>query len=770
MLRQSRGGGLPALVSAAAGARLMQPAGLSDATDGAWVETAPVLGVWRGHSAIYDPVRDRMVVFGGYDHLNGGQSNDVWVLSLADTPTWTQLTPTGTPPSARWDHSAIYDPVRDRMVVFGGCDHVNEVWVLSLADTPTWTQLTPAGTPPSARYGHSAIYDPVRDRMVVFGGFDDSYNYRNDVWALSLSETPTWIQLTPAGTPPSARYYHSAIYDPGRNRMVVFGGGSWWDGSDHFLNDVWALSLAETPAWTVLTPTGTLPYARGQHSVIYDPVRDRMVVFGGDAVFAYLNDVWGLSLSGTPAWTQLLPPSGAPPSWRADQSAIYDPVRDRLVMFGGFEFPTYNQCADVWALSLAGTPAWTQLVPSNKWPSARKEHTAIYDPLRDRMVVFGGQDASPARLNDVWALSLAETPARTWTQLTPTGTPPSARCGHSAIYDPLRDRMVVFGGQNASSTYLNDVWALSLTEAPAWTQLTPTGTPPDVRAEHSAIYDPVRDRIVMFGGVSSSYLDDVWELSLADTPQWTELAAGRPGPIGSHSAIYDPVRDRMVVFGGQGGIYSALWVLSLAGPPLWTELAPQSPGPWTRTEHSAIYDPVRDRMVVFGGTFGPKYNDVWALSLEQTPAWTQLTPTGTPPSAREEHSAIYDPVRNRMVAFGGSDALNDVWALEWGTPTGVGDRETPPLVSDLHFPVPNPSHGTTTVSYSIAKAGRVQLGVYDVRGRLVRRLVEGERRAGVEAVVWDGTSDSGTRLGTGVYFVRLVGPGIQATRQAVLLK
>lgn len=74
------------------------------------------------------------------------------------------------------------------------------------------------------------------------------------------------------------------------------------------------------------------------------------------------------------------------------------------------------------------------------------------------------------------------------------------------------------------------------------------------------------------------------------------------------------------------------------------------------------------------------------------------------------------------------------------------------------------------MGYSVAKAGRVQLGIYDVRGRLVRKLVDGEKPAGAETVVWDGTSDSGTRLGTGVYFVRLVGPGIQATRQAVLLK
>ena len=180
-------------------------------------------------------------------------------------------------PSARSRHSAIYDPVRGRMLVFGGTGFFNEVWALSLAGTPVWTQLAPTGTLPSARGRHSAIYDPVRDRMVVFGGFTGSSNL-NDVWALSLAGTPAWTQLTPTGTPPIARYAHSAIYDPVRDRMVVFGGVA-----ASYLNDVWALSLAGTPAWTQLAPTGTLPITRYSHSAIYDPVRDRMWSSGATA-------------------------------------------------------------------------------------------------------------------------------------------------------------------------------------------------------------------------------------------------------------------------------------------------------------------------------------------------------------------------------------------------------------------------------------------------------------------------------------------------------
>jgi hypothetical protein len=142
-------------------------------------------------SAVFDPVRRHLIFFGGYDGSNNNGLNDVWELSLSSM-TWTQL-PTG--PSPRWAHSAIYDPVRDRMIIFGGTTnngntYLNDVWSLSLSGTPSWNPL-PTG--PRARRGPGLIYDPVRDRLVLFGGVGQpvpggqQYGYLNDAWQLSLS-------------------------------------------------------------------------------------------------------------------------------------------------------------------------------------------------------------------------------------------------------------------------------------------------------------------------------------------------------------------------------------------------------------------------------------------------------------------------------------------------------------------------------------------------------------------------------------------------------
>jgi hypothetical protein len=314
--------------------------------------------------------------------------------AIASSPafdgTWSQLMPVGGPPSPRDQHTAIYDPVRDRMVVYGGGAGAGEVWALTLTGTPQWTQLMPSGPSPAPRWAHTAIYDPVRDRVVVFGGMGPGP--MNDVWALSLGAPPQWTQILPTGAPPTPRYEHSAIYDPVRDRMIVFGGSSGG-------NDVWTLSLGGSPQWTQLFPAGGTPSPRMSHTAIYDPVRDRMLIFAG---ISFVNDVWSLSLGGAPQWLQLTP-SGTPPNAREDHTAIYDPVRDRMVVFGGKDYLSVQQ-NDVWDLSLAASPQWTQLAPSGPLPATRRGQTAIYDPVRDWMIAFAGSGVGPV-YNDTWALT-----------------------------------------------------------------------------------------------------------------------------------------------------------------------------------------------------------------------------------------------------------------------------------------------------------------------------------------------------------------------------
>src|SRR5262249_8346042 len=101
---------------------------------------------------------------------------------------------------------------------------------------------------------------------------------------------------------------------------------------------------------------------------------------------SYIDETWQVSLSGNPTWTQVVT-QGTPPSPRAYQAAFYDPFRDRMVVYGGESPGVHN---DAWALSLSGTPTWTQLALGGTPPPARTHAAAVLDLRRDRMVLFGG--------------------------------------------------------------------------------------------------------------------------------------------------------------------------------------------------------------------------------------------------------------------------------------------------------------------------------------------------------------------------------------------
>ena len=96
--------------------------------------------------------------------------------------------------------------------------------------------------------------------------------------------------------------------------------------------------------------------------------------------------------------------------------------------------------------------------------------------------------------------------------------------------------------------------------------------------------------------------------------------------------------------------------------------------------------------------------------------------------------------------------------------------QLPAFTNALQANHPNPFNPRTTIRYSLAAAGKVDLRVYDLRGRLVRTLVAAERPAGWNAAEWDGQDDRGNAVSSGVYFYRLESGTFLSSRKMLLLK
>lgn len=83
---------------------------------------------------------------------------------------------------------------------------------------------------------------------------------------------------------------------------------------------------------------------------------------------------------------------------------------------------------------------------------------------------------------------------------------------------------------------------------------------------------------------------------------------------------------------------------------------------------------------------------------------------------------------------------------------------------------PNPFNPRTTIGFTLATAGTVELGIYDLQGRRVRQLLSEARSAGEHAVVWHGDDDGGIAMASGTYFCWLRAEGREFTRKLALLR
>ena len=83
---------------------------------------------------------------------------------------------------------------------------------------------------------------------------------------------------------------------------------------------------------------------------------------------------------------------------------------------------------------------------------------------------------------------------------------------------------------------------------------------------------------------------------------------------------------------------------------------------------------------------------------------------------------------------------------------------------------PNPFNPTTTIQYQLPKDGRVALIIYNMMGQEVRRLVDEEKRAGYHKVVWDGKSEAGIHVGTGIYLIQIRAGSFSQTRKLLLVQ
>lgn len=631
------------------------------------------------YAVTWDPVNGRMLLFGGDD---GTISSELWSYCPA-TDAWTLIQPTGPGIAPRYNHTMVWDAARERALVFGGAvlgvaGTSNELWAFTPADL-RWSRLAPAGRLPPGRGAHVAVWDPVGDRMLMFGGqFGDAADVYADLWSYS-PVTNRWEALAATGPSPKPRQGHSAVWSPDLERMLVYGG--WEDfrpGRPQVdSSDVWSFD-PRSLVWERHAQSGATPPPRFRHAAAWDPARGEMVVFGGCcAPTGWFNDVWAYDPRAN-SWADRTPRTGSPPYTNRVRAA-WDPTRDQMLVFGGLGHCFLKN--DLWAYS-GRDRSWQRLARSAV-PQIRNEGaSAVYDEAKQELLLFGGCAGSAPR-NEVLAYSLTSGTVRT---ISAAGTTPAARSDHRAAWDPVERVMYVFGGRGPAGVdggHFGDLWRFR-PDTGEWERPQVTGPAPRPRSDFAAGWDPSRRRFMVFGGFGANYYGDLWAFDAA-TKSWLELGAAGTGPGPRVQAMGAWMTDSgsLAVYGGWtqdqrfGKVYfKEVWTYE-PGSDRWTRYPQRTAQPSLRSRASLVWDATRRRLLMFGGEVVESNdvdrphleNELWSWSFKSG-AWSLLDPAGAP-SARYQHASAWDSTSERLIVVGGygSGFTDEIW--EYSAPSNT---------------------------------------------------------------------------------------------------
>ena len=379
----------------------------------------------------------------------------------------------------------------------------------------------------------------------------------------------------------------------------------------------------------------------------------------GDAVFA-VGLLFAAGATGSPHWKAgPMPPEM---SRSARHAMCYDASRQVVVVFGGFIVDaTQNNYLSNATFEL-GAAGWQAGAPPHPALRARQYAAMGYDSVRQRVVLFGGEDSSYRKVADPW-----EYDGELWV---PAAAPPAgldARLGHAMAFDEARGRMVLFGGTTDTVGLQNDTWEY---DGSAW--MPRPGAPPGLtpREHHAMAYDAARRVTVLFGGHDSTNADvnDTWEY---DGSAWVAGPAAPPGltPRTGHAMVYDRARGVTVLYGGGVGL---TWEYDGTA---WSQSPAPQLDPSRRSDHGMAYDGRTGRVVLFGGDLGGSpTNDVYeydGTSWSAAPAVPVMV-------KRFALAAAYDSIRGVVVLYGGVADFNPVAGLDipWEY-DGIGWRQGP---------------------------------------------------------------------------------------------
>ncbi|MFK7987935.1 MAG: kelch repeat-containing protein, partial [Sandaracinaceae bacterium] len=679
---------------------------LSDVTR--WRQLLPDRTADEPNIAFHDSLNERVIYV--YNEQDGSDTRTgVWEFALDGTDSWTQLFPSGAPPTFFFP-AAVEDVDNERILFFSGgvltaTPFRAPIFQLDVSTrgAEAWTELPTIGTPPP-RYLATYALDRERNRIFMYGGADPTTEpiptVLNELWSLDIGTagSEAWTRHD-VGLPPEVIVGPGFVVDEARDRLMMISGGTWdGDGEPVASSTLFTLDLTDlSTGFLAVSATVSTPRYLGTGYVDVD--RDRALLANGIADDTPVESWIEVDLE-TLTLTEVTPDSPTAEAvtggngFFASSAAglLYYPGRG--VFDDAMRFAVYR--VDPTSNALTGVHVTGVDLPGSA-------EQAMVSGRRE-LFLYGGRDVDRDALDTLWEIDGLD--ARFIRRPTladvADSMSPGPRFGHSfALSSPFgSDDLYFMGGLDSSGTRTtdNETWSLD-PDTGQWVHrlLAASSIRPPI-AEGSAYYDPACGGALtgFFGGITDAgFSDQAYEFECGDGERACEwnLVQRQPGDSGYTPppparawATATRLSDltRVLLFGGRFGSTSLNDVHVLnpcSSSTQWQVASTTGTPPGERFGHSAVvaeYDfgsSEPERVLIFGGsTSSESLSDAFLLTVEGTAGdgtyrWSPVTPASGPNddhiSARRHHAAYWDRNEQAMVVYGGSQngALSDMWVL-----------------------------------------------------------------------------------------------------------
>jgi hypothetical protein len=309
------------------------------------------------------------------------------------------------------------------------------------------------------------------------------------------------------------------------------------------------------------------------------------------------------------------------PDARVTANLIYSPQTQSLLLIDGYTKHPADGTNNVYSWD---GKKWKAIPASG--PDSKSLSVAALNTKTSKIVVFGGIGSKGYQSlhGDTW-----EFDGKNWGQVITNDI--GTRDHDKMVYAGNLDAFVMYGGQNQNRNNDSSTWIL---RDGKWEELKIAG--PGSRIHFGMVYDPIRKKVVLYGGYNNSreLQKDTWEF---DGKTWQQITTEGPGPRGRLSMVYDESTNMSILYGGEVWKRKVDTAISADGElwdtrgdtwgwngNVWRRLSADGP---ERMLPALGYDPMRKKLVLFGGgdAFQNNHADTWEFENNK---WVKISDNG----------------------------------------------------------------------------------------------------------------------------------------------